>query len=190
MFHGERLGAARIVGVGLGFAGVVLLSGSGTAGLGNIISPGVLAALGSSILYGFGFAYVRRFIDGNPLSIVVSQMLVSLVVLAPLTALFGSVDLDAMRASTVLAIFAQSLLSSGLGFVLYYVAIARLGPGTASLASYLAPVVAVVLGWAILHERIGWLGLAGMAVVVCGVALAAGWGAPLVLGARRGLRRG
>ena len=61
----------------------------------------------------------------------------------------------------------------------------RLGPGTASLASYLAPVVAVALGWAILDERIGWLGLLGMLIVVCGVALAAGWGAPLVLSIRR-----
>ena len=190
VFHSERLGAARVAGVALGFAGVVLLSGSGAGGLGNVVSGGVLAALASSVLYGFGFAYVRRFIDGDPLSIVVAQLLASLVVLAPLTALFGAADLAAMRPSIVLALFAQSLLSSGLGFVLYYVAIARLGPGTASLASYLAPVVAVVLGWVILHERIGWLGLLGMTVVVCGVALAAGWGAPLVLSARRALRRG
>jgi drug/metabolite transporter (DMT)-like permease len=89
----------------------------------------------------------------------------------------------------VLAILAQCLLSSGLGYVLYYTAIDRLGPGTASLASYLAPVVAVALGWAVLDERIGWLGLLGMLVVVCGVALAAGWGAPLVLSIRRHVHR-
>lgn len=189
VFHSERLSAARIAGVCLGFVGVVLLSGAGESGLGNVVSPGVLAALASSVLYGCGFAYVRRYVRGDPTGIVVSQMLVSLIVLLPVTALYGTVDLAAARPSTALALLAQCLLSSGLGYILYYTAIERLGPGTASLASYLAPVVAVGLGWAILDERIGWLGLLGALVVVSGVALAAGWGAPLVLYARRLLKR-
>jgi drug/metabolite transporter (DMT)-like permease len=189
VFGSERLSVTRIVGVCLGFLGVVLLSGAGEDGAGSIVSPGVLAALGSSVLYGCGFAYVRRFVRGDPTGIVVSQMFISLIVLLPITALYGTVDMAAARPSTVLAILAQCLLSSGLGYVLYYTAIDRLGPGTASLASYLAPVVAVALGWAVLDERIGWLGLLGMLVVVCGVALAAGWGAPLVLSIRRHVHR-
>lgn len=52
-------------------------------------------------------------------------------------------------------------------------AIRRLGAGPVSLTGTLAPAITMLLGWLILGERIGVFQLAGMAMVVAGVAVMA-----------------
>lgn len=52
-------------------------------------------------------------------------------------------------------------------------AIRRLGAGPVSLTGTLAPAITMLLGWRILGERIGVFQLAGMAMVVAGVAVMA-----------------
>ena len=48
-------------------------------------------------------------------------------------------------------------------------ALRRTKAGQLSTLTYLAPVVAVVLGWVVLGERPPWLALAGGAVAIAGV---------------------
>ena len=42
---------------------------------------------------------------------------------------------------------------------------------TLSLYSYVNPVVAVILGWLVLNERLTWVSITAMAVILAGVAL-------------------
>ena len=61
----ERPTRERVVGLALGFLGVVVVLGPWDAGAGG---PALaqLACLGAAACYGLGFAYLRRFVSGRP----------------------------------------------------------------------------------------------------------------------------
>jgi drug/metabolite transporter (DMT)-like permease len=64
------------------------------------------------------------------------------------------------------------VLCSAAGYLLYIVAMERLGAGTTSVFLNLVPVVSVAAAFFILGERLGALTLAGGAIAIAGVYLA------------------
>jgi len=62
--------------------------------------------------------------------------------------------------------------STGLGRAVYVWAIGKAGSVKASLVTYIAPVVAIALGWAVLGETVDIRTLGGAALIVAGVASA------------------
>jgi drug/metabolite transporter (DMT)-like permease len=83
----------------------------------------------------------------------------------------GIPPLGAVAAATVLG-----MASGGLGWILYYVLLARAGPARASLSLYLVPAFAVLYGVALLGEPATRGTLAGLVLVIGGSVLAAGGG--------------
>lgn len=173
---GDRLTRTRLAGLLVGFAGVVLVVApwrGGTLGGGLV---GTLACLLASACYGVSFVYTRRFISGSgysPLALSFSQLAMATVVLgiaSPVVAR-GPVDL---RPSVLATTAVLGALGTGIAYLLNYRLIRDEGPTTASMVTYVVPVVAVVLGVIVLGEPLTWELFAGAAIVVCGVALAEG----------------
>ena len=71
-----------------------------------------------------------------------------------------------------LSVVALGVLSTGIAYVLNYRLIQDEGPTAASMTNYLTPVVAVVLGVAVVDERLSWNLAVGTAVVLVGVWIA------------------
>jgi len=71
-----------------------------------------------------------------------------------------------------LSVMALGVLSTGVAYVLNYRLIQDEGPTAASIANYLAPVVAVALGVAFVDERLSWNLIAGTVLVLLGVWIA------------------
>lgn len=172
----ERLSAARAVGLGLGFAGVVLVVGPWDTNPLTSSVPGQLACLGASACYGIGFVYTRRFVSGRghpPLALAAGQLSAGTLMLwlaAPLLAR-DPIDLTATVVASVLALGA---VGTGVAYLLYHRLVADAGATSTSMVTYLIPVVAVILGVVVLAEPIGWNLFAGAAVVILGVAVAEG----------------
>jgi drug/metabolite transporter (DMT)-like permease len=61
---------------------------------------------------------------------------------------------------------------TALGFATWSFALRRTSAGRMGSMTYLAPLVAIVLGWAVLGERPPWLAVAGGGLCLAGVALA------------------
>lgn len=179
VFRNERITRSRLIGIVLGFVGVVLLSGTDQSGAGGLLNPGVIAVLTSSIFYGFGFVYARRYLRGNPYGIVALQMLLSLVVVSPIALTMGSVDVAAISPLVIIALLGLGALTGGIGYAVYYLSLERVGPTTTSFATYLSPIVAIAIGWTVLGERLGALGVLGILIVIAGVITAAG-GMPII----------
>lgn len=175
IFRNDVITPERLAGILLGFAGVAVLSGMGGGAGGSLVNPGVVAVIGSSLFYGMGFAYARRHVRGDPFGIVGLQMLMSLALVLPLTLATGQFDPAAVSPGIALAVLGQGMFSSGIGYVVYYVALDRLGPTVTSYGAYLSPIVAIFLGWAVLGERIGVAGFAGILLVAAGILTAAGY---------------
>jgi drug/metabolite transporter (DMT)-like permease len=172
----ERLSATRAGGLALGFVGVVLVVGPWDQNPLTSSVPGQLACLGAAAFYGVAFVYTRRFLAnrGYPaLALAAGQMLCATVVLALAAPFVASGPLQ-LSGTVVGSVVALGALGTGLAYLLYYRLIADAGATTASMVTYLIPIVAVVLGVIVLGEPVGWNLFVGAAVVILGVAVAEG----------------
>ncbi|MDP8970276.1 MAG: DMT family transporter [Actinomycetota bacterium] len=178
----ERWSPARGAGLLLGFAGVLLVVGPWNVDPATSSPTGQLACLAAAGCYGIGFVYSRRFLTGrglSPLGLSAGQLSVAALILGLVSPLVAPdpVRLDWVVVGSVLALGA---FGTGLAYLLYYRLIADAGATSASMVTYLIPVVAVVLGIGTLGEPVTWNLFAGAATVILGVALSEGrlgrWG--------------
>jgi len=174
VFRAERLTWGKAAGVVLGFLGVAILSGSALTAFRTVSAQGQLAVLASSACYGLGFAYARRFLRGAPLALAASQIAVAAVLLLPPSLVLVDRATLQPSGSAVLAVAVLGVLGSGLAYVLYYRLIASAGAVVASLATYLMPPVGVTLGWLVLGEPVDWRLLAGVVLILAGMAAVQG----------------
>ena len=172
VFH-DRLGRWRSAGLLIGFGGVALL----TAGSVSFRSAQGLLAVGAvlltSALWALGANHTRRRLGGiDGLALTVGSLALASLALAPLAAATWPATAPPLRAWVEMAFL--GLASSGLGFLLYYRLLRRIGPVRAMSVTFLNPVVALVAGALYLGETISLQMVAGAAVVLAGTALSLG----------------
>lgn len=171
--HDERLSLNRMLGVALGFAGVVIVIGpAALAGLGvNVLAQ--LAILGAALSYAFAGVFGRRFARWGvtPLAAATGQVSVSTVLLLPV-ALW--VDRPWSLASPDPAIWAAviglALLSTALAYILYFRILASAGATNILLVTFLIPVSAILLGALFLGEQLAPQHFVGIGVIGLGLA--------------------
>ncbi len=169
----ERLSPLGFVGLVVGLAGVVVLVGVDPAALATSRGRGVALVFGATVAFSLGSVLTRRSDSGLPSeSSTAWAMLLGAAVLH-----LGSVAAGE-RAGTVTlgpeAVGALAYLAaaaSGLGFLVYFDLLDRLGPVEINLVSYAAPVVAAATGAALLGETPTLRTAVGFVVVCCGFAL-------------------
>lgn len=167
----QRSGGLRLVGIGLGLLGVVLLFGLDLRGSSDEVVGGlllVLAALG----YALGPFLIRRWFAGaRPLELAGATSLISAVALLP-PALSALPAGDASSGS-ILAVIALGVVGTAIGWALFYSLVATDGPRVAAVSQYLAPAFAVILGVTLLGDDLGAGAVMGLALVLLGSWLAA-----------------
>lgn len=167
---GERFPPIRLAGLGLGFCGVVLIFAPWHQH--GLASWGALALLAAAAGYAVAFAYMGRHLvnRGDPLGMSAAQLLVA-TGLAALALPAGGLDWSGATTGALLAVAVLGIVATGITFHLNNRLIAAEGATAAATVGYLLPVVSVTLGAVVLGEQVGLRVLAGMAVVLAGVAL-------------------
>lgn len=173
VFFQERLGPWRTGGLFIGFLGVVVLMW----GNASFNSPlGLLAValmLVASMFWGVGGNHTRKHLSQvDPMAIAVGSLLCACLCTAPLAWLMWPVNPPSQRAWAEVAFL--GFASSGLGFLIYFRLLHRIGPVRAMSVTFLNPVVAIVSGAWYLGEAITFQMLMGGAVVLLGTALSLG----------------
>lgn len=168
--HDERLTPRRLVGVILGFAGLLTLVGQRLTS-GAALEAGALGlAIGAAALYAASNIMMRRT---PQVSSTVGALMMCLTgaVFATLGALVlkGPPPLPPPGPLAVTAVL--GIFSSGLGTVGWVWLIQRRGAVFTSMTVYLLPIWALVLGVGLMHERPGWSALAALALILAGVGL-------------------
>jgi drug/metabolite transporter (DMT)-like permease len=171
-FH-ERLGLWRSAGLVIGFAGVVQL----TAGSVSLRSTDGLLAVGAvlitSALWSVGANFARRRLGGmDNLALTVGSLAVASLALTPMA--LGAWPAQPPPWRAWIEVLFLGVASSGLGFLLYYRLLRRIGTVRAMSVTFLNPVVALISGALYLGEVVTWQTLAGATVVLLGTALSLG----------------
>lgn len=171
----ERLTPMRAVGILIGFAGVVVLTGNVSLSGGGGALLGVVALLASSVCYGVASTFARAaFQDVPPVIASTGQMVCGAVFMAAPGIAGGFAARGAPSLGAIAAMVALALLGTVGAYLLYYRLIARVGATRTATSTYLLPAFAVVYGALFLREPIGWRLLAGFALILLGVAFVSG----------------
>jgi drug/metabolite transporter (DMT)-like permease len=178
VFRTERMAPRRIVGVVIGFLGVLTVLGV-WRDIGGAQLTGQLMCLGAAMCYAVAIPYQKRFIagrTGSGVSFATTQLLIALAQLAVVAPLFAGAPPVPSRLSgdVLLSVAALGALGTGLAFVLNFRVIRAAGASTSTSVTYLMPLVATVVGVVFLRERLVWNQPVGAAVVLAGVAVSQG----------------
>ena len=178
-FPEEKPTRQRIVGLGIGFAGILVVLGV-WQGLGGGTWLGMGACVIAISLYGISFPYVRRHLTGGatastlpPIALATGLMVMGFLQTIPLVAVTGYAH-SPIQSSSVLAMLALGILGSGIAYMLNFRVIRFSDATTASTVTYLTPLVAVIAGAVLLDEHISWNQPVGGLLVVLGAATAQG----------------
>jgi drug/metabolite transporter (DMT)-like permease len=185
--HEERAEGSRLVGLIVGFTGVVVLLGLDVAGRpGELL--GAFAILLAAVGYAAGPMMIKhRFGAIDPLGPVTAALGLSALVLAPAAAF--SAPAAAPSADALISVVVLGLACSALGFLLFFALIHEVGPGRATVITFVNPVVAVALGIALLGEGLGPSAVAGLLLILAGSWLSTGGRLPPGLMTRMAARR-
>jgi drug/metabolite transporter (DMT)-like permease len=168
----ETVRGLRLVGFVVGLVGVGVLAGVNPEG-GWWGAVGALAVVVASASYAVGSLWGQRLIaHTSGLVLSASSMLGGLLVLLPfgLSQLPGSVPGWKETGSVIaLAVFGTALAQ-----IIAYRALRSDGAARLSLVTYLLPVTALFYGVALLGEPLTWQELAGMVLILGGVAFGSG----------------
>jgi drug/metabolite transporter (DMT)-like permease len=167
MARSEPITGIRVGGLVAGFAGVVVLVGLDVSG-----DRWGLAGAGMVLLAALSYAYAtklvqQRLADVPPDALTAGTTLVGSLVLVPF-ALFRLPSASTVGAGSWLALAGLGLLCTALAMLAFYKLIALAGSNRAGLVTYVNPVVAALLGVALLHEPIGAGTVAGFLLIVAG----------------------
>ena len=179
LWLGERLDAQRLLGLALGFAGVLGLAWDKASFKGGAADTGlaVLACLAATLMYGIAANATRRWLTGVPALALAtgSQGLAALALALPAALAWPA---QPPELGAWIAALALGVLSTGVAYVLYFRLIARVGPARATTVTYLIPLFAVLWGFLALREPLTLSMLLGGAVILLGTSLATGWWRP------------
>lgn len=154
-FGEERLLPRRIAGVLMGLAGVAILRGQGLD-FSSKQNVGILMCLAATLSFGFSALWAKRHMTGMPpLALATFQLLTSSVMMGALAfAVERPWQLPMPGTASVLAMLGIGVLSTGIGFIIFFQIIARSGPSNVMLVTLLVPVSAILLGHFLLGEVI------------------------------------
>jgi drug/metabolite transporter (DMT)-like permease len=178
----DRPTGLRLVGLLIGFGGVVALLGIDVAG-----RPGELLGAVAILVATLGYATApiivnRALADLDPMGPIAASLALAAVVLTPAAVLAPPDGLPPADALGALAVLGVACTAAGL--VLFFRLVVEAGPSRAAVITYVNPLVAVVLGVVVLDEHLGPMALGGLLAILGGSWLSTGGRPPGRLGRR------
>jgi drug/metabolite transporter (DMT)-like permease len=169
----DSLTSSRVVGLGVGFGGVLWLVWDKASFKAGDTGWATIACVAATLLYGLSANLAKKYLQGvSPLAIATGSQLSATIVLAIPAAIWWP-----QTAPSDIGWIAAALLAipcTGLAYVIYFRLIANIGPANAIAVTFLIPVFAVIWGWIVLNEWPSAMMLLGCAIIVVGTALVTG----------------
>lgn len=174
----ERVTGMRLAGVVVGFVGVTVLV-AGTPGGSSGELAAALATVGAGLSYSAAALYSGARLRGvPPLLVAAGAMVAATLITMPLGLARMPDGVPGWKAT--LSVVVLGVVGTGVAYILYFALIAGAGASKAILVTYLVPSLALLYGVTLLDEPLTLVAVAGLALILGGVALGTG-----TVGARR-----
>jgi drug/metabolite transporter (DMT)-like permease len=180
----ERITLRKLVGLVIGFLGVVVLAGrstkeGGVEGSTTLHLLGQLAIVLSSLCYAVGGAYGRKVMQNRLEPLVVSAGAMSVAALTTGVIVYGSplfggaspVGLGQVAPSALAAVLVLGALNTFGAYLLFYPLVAVLGAARTAMVTYVIPVVGLALGALFLDEPVDLRLLLGALLILGSIAI-------------------
>jgi len=172
----SRPGAAVLVGLVVGFIGIIVLVGPGdVAGQSNVSAIGAAVLILGSLSWAIGSFWSRDAeLPESGLLTTGMEMLgggVLMILVGALTGEFSRLDVSHISRASAIGLVYLITFGSLLGFTSYIWLLDKVSPARLGTYAYVNPIVAVLLGWAIAGETLTARTAFAAAIVICAVAL-------------------
>ena len=172
LIRSEAVNRTQFTGLIIGLGGVVALLGIDFGG-----HAAELLGSGAVLLSALGYAaaallYRRWLADASALAVTALMAAISSLLFAAPAA--ADLPRRLPPASSLLALAVLGIVNTGLAYWLFYLLIDQAGAATASIITYVMPVVALILGVGLLGEKLTLGAIAGLVLIALGAWLATG----------------
>ena len=184
VFIDERITPRKIVGLVIGFLGVVILATRSTTGEVLKVDPtlhllGQLAIVAASFCYALGGTYSRKAIQNRlePIVAAAGAMTVTAIITGVLTyvsPLLGGpapAPISDWTPRVLTAMIALGFINTILAYIIFYSLIPAIGAAKTSMVTYVIPAVGLVLGAIFLNEPVDFSLVLGAVLIVGSIAI-------------------
>jgi drug/metabolite transporter (DMT)-like permease len=173
VWTGTRLSRWRVLGLVIGFLGVVLLVWGKISFKTGGWGPAIVTALTAAASYGLAASYAKvRMPVLPPTTAAAGSIFWAAIILLPFVVAFPPPHWPSPRGW--FAVISLGVLCTGTAYLLYFRLLKDLGPTGAVAVTFLIPAFAMLWGFAFLNEPVTRKMIAGTAIVLAGTALTAG----------------
>ena len=159
----ERPEARRMLGLGVGFAGVALLVGLDIH-FSDLLA--VLATIVVSLCYAIGPIIIDRKLNNVPaIGVITASLILATLIYLPFAPFLWPTEFNA---SAVWSVAGLGVLCTAAAFMIFFALIAEVGPARATVITYVNPAVAIVLGALVLNEPLTTGMMIGFPLVILG----------------------
>jgi drug/metabolite transporter (DMT)-like permease len=174
----RRPSGTVLIGIVLGFIGIVVLVGpSDVGGHGNVSPIGALVLILGSLSWAIGSFWSRDAeLPESGLLTTGIEMLgggALLLIVGAATGELSHIDIHRISNASAVGLVYLIIFGSLLGFTSYIWLLDKVSPARLGTYAYVNPIIAVLLGWAIAGERLSIRTAVAAAIVICAVALIA-----------------
>ena len=163
---GEHPSTWMGIGAVLGILGVILVVGTGGAG---ITLPGVLTSLTALVMSSAGAVLNKKWGAGLPvLTTTAWQAVAGGLLLLPAAAIVEGAP-PALSATSVAGFAYVSLIATAIASLCWFYGLTKLPAATVGIVGLLNPVTGVLLGTSFAGEQLGWVQASGIALVLVGI---------------------
>lgn len=172
LLHDDKMTVQKVVGLLIGFAGVVVLMSKDIgASTGSILGQG--AVILASAFYAGSSIYARKFTEDTPGIFRSMGPLVSATAVMWLASFFFEAPVHVPDQPIIwIALLWLGILGSGVAFVMVFYLIHEIGPTRTTMVTYLFPLGGVTLGVIFLHETLTWEIVVGAVLILASLVVA------------------
>jgi drug/metabolite transporter (DMT)-like permease len=166
----EKLTFSRLLGLAIGFAGVVILVGWDRMLTSSSEFLAIAAGLLASAMYAVTGIYIKLYLSNvSPLTFAIGGQLSAAIAILPLVPF--TIPLTFPNQAAIISTIALALLATSLAYILYFRSIKNIGPTKTFTVTYLIPIFAMLLGAIALDEEITRSMIFGCSLILFGTAI-------------------